>query len=249
MGPDRILGRLRHRGATSRIAGTLRRLLRRPPLYWTVVSVIALTAAAMVWASLRTAERAAGIYGSPREVLVAARDLPTGTRIAGTDVVRRRVPASALPPAALDRLPVGAVAAAPIDSGEVLTSRRLGRRGASAAALGVEAGRRGVAVPRGTDALPLKVGDLVDIAVAGTGAGDLVGVPDVDPDADPVVDPEVERPPAPATRAARGALVVAVDRRVAVVSVEERAAAGLAVAAADGRVQLILVGVEDRAGP
>lgn len=241
MGPDRILGRLRHRGATSRIAGTIRRLLRRPPLYWTVVTVIALTTVAMVWASLRTAERAAGIYGSPREVLVAARDLPTGTRIADTDVVRRRVPASALPPAALDRLPVGAVAAAPIDSGEVLTSRRLGRRGASAAALGIDAGRRGVAVPRGTDALPLKVGDLVDIAVAGTGAGDPIGVPDVDPD--------VERPPAPTTRATRRAVVVAVDRRVAVVSVEEMDAAGLAIAAADGRVQLILVGAEDRAGP
>lgn len=233
MGPNQILGRLRHRGATSRIAGAIRRPLRRPPLYWTVVTVIALTTAAMVWASLRTAERAAGVYGSPREVLVAARDLPTGARIEATDVVRRRLPDTAIPPAALARLPVGSVVAATIDSGEVVTSRRLGRRGTSPSALRITSGRRGIAVPRGTDPLPLEIGDLVDVAVSGAGTDET----------------EIEQPPTGPARRARRALVVGVDSRVAVVSVEEAAAADLATAAADGRAQLILVGAEDRAGP
>jgi len=229
MGPTRILGRLRHRGATSRIAGTIRRLFRRPPLYWTAVTVIALTTGAMVWASLRSADRGAAVYGAPREVLVAARDLTAGTRIQPTDVVRQRIPSSGLPPAAIDELPSEAVVAVAIDSGEVLTSRRLGRRGASPSSLRVEAGRRGVAVPRGTDALPLRVGDHVDVAVVDVDAG-------ADQSASMV-----------ALRAER-APVISVDARVTVVSVEEKVAAELAIAAADGRAQLVLVGADDRDG-
>lgn len=237
MGPTRILGRLRHRGVTSRMAGTIRRLFRRPPLYWTAVTVIALATGAMVWASLRDAERGAALYGAPREVLVAARDLPVGSRIEATDVVSRQLPATALPPAALDELPPGSTAAVAIDSGEVVTSRRLGRRGASPSALRIDPDRRGIAVPRGTDALPLRVGDVVDIAV--TGAGDSVGVDDAE-------GPQASLPEA--TRLAKRAPVVSVDARVAVVSVEEKVAAELAVAAADGRAQLVLVGAVERDG-
>jgi len=234
MGPTRILGRLRHRGVTSRIGSSIRRTFRRPPLYWTAVGVIAFASAAMVWAALRDAQRGAELYGAPREVLVAARDLAVGARIEPTDVVRRRFPAAALPPSALGELPAGAVAGAAIDSGEVVTSRHLGRRNASPSALRVLTGRRGVAVPRGTDALPLRVGDTVDVAVAPTGSPGLEdsggGAPSM----------------GAATLLARQAPVISVDVRVAVVSVEEKVAAELAVAAADGRAQLVLVGADDR---
>lgn len=110
-------------------------------------------------------------------VVVAARDLPAGTRLQGSDLAVRRLPDDAVPPSALPdpALAEGATIAAPMTRGEPLSRTRL--RGP-----GLLHGQ-----PEGTVALPIRVadaaatglltpGDRIDLLAAVPGAEGSVGV-------------------------------------------------------------------------
>ncbi len=81
----------------------------------------AVLAAAAVASALHTL---APLPAATVDVLVAERDLPSGTRLAEGDLVARAYPASLAPPGAA-RTAVGRVLAAPIGRGEVLTDLRV----------------------------------------------------------------------------------------------------------------------------
>ncbi len=110
-------------------------------------------------------------------ILVAARDLPAGTRLDRADLTGARFPDETLPEGRI-RDPVGSVLAAPVRRGEVLTDARVLGPGLTSGASGLVALPVRISDP-GTVSL-LRVGDLVDlIAVPVQGVDSLSGAPGV----------------------------------------------------------------------
>ena len=111
--------------------------------------------------------RAAEQLGPALDVLVAARDLSAGARVARGGVARRRVPARFLPPDALASAAgvVGARVAVPVSAGSYLTAGLFG---------GGEEGGGSSAVGRGERAVTVEVAG--GGAVAGLASGDRVDV-------------------------------------------------------------------------
>lgn len=134
------------------------------------------------------------------EVLVAARDLPSGSRLAEADLVARDWPADLAPPRAA-AAPAGRVLAAPIGRGEVVTDVRLVGPGLAHAQTGETIVP--VRLPDADMAALLRAGDVVDLLATdpGTGAASLVAR-DVTVLATPTGSPEG------AARGPDGALVV-----------------------------------------
>lgn len=201
-----------------------RRALARPAVRRACVAALAaataLTIAALLGAAAGTPDR----WGAPRAVAVATRDLAPGEVVDAGAAEVRDLPGGAVTPAALARVPAGAVVRQAIAAGEPLVPTRLAPHGLSGAAALVPPGARALAVPLGpAGSPPVAAGDQVDVLAVlppgGAGAG-----------TDPAF-PLVER-----------AAVVDVDERAVTVAVPERDAARVAWALSHGAVVLALAG-------
>jgi pilus assembly protein CpaB len=153
---------------------------------------------------------------SAGSVLVAARDLPAGARLAGSDVRVLSWPADLRPPGALSR--PGQVSghrlAGPIRANEALTGTRL--TGAELTA-GLPPQLRAVPVELTGSALPglVQVGDRIDLLVNDQPAGVAAGPPSAHELAEGVrVLAVAGRPPDPDTGGQIG-LIVAADQPTA----------------------------------
>lgn len=102
------------------------------------------------------------------EVLVAARDLPSGTRLAADDLVEAAYPA-ALAPSGTSTAAVGRVLAAPIGRGEVLTDVRVVGPALALAQPGQTV--LPVRLPDAGMASLLRPGDEVDLVATDPGTG------------------------------------------------------------------------------
>ena len=103
------------------------------------------------------------------EVLVAARDLPSGALLSADDVVARQWPAD-LVPARAAAAPTGRVLAAPIGRGEVVTDVRLVGPGLALAQPGETIVP--VRLPDAGMATLLRTGDTVDLLATDPGTGE-----------------------------------------------------------------------------
>jgi Flp pilus assembly protein CpaB len=149
-------------------------ILRLPPLRLVVAVALALLCGALVLRATGRAEAAVDRYGSHATTWVVRADLEPGAVIGSGDVRAESRPASFVPAGAVTDDPTGRRAAATLGTGEVVVEHRLSggdRRGAAAL---VPAGWRAVAVPALEAALPVEVGQRVDVLAAldpsGTGA-------------------------------------------------------------------------------
>lgn len=150
-------------------------------------------------------------------VTTAARDLPAGTLLRGTDLETRALPPGAVPAGAADRAAaVGEVLAAPVRAGEPLTDVRL--VGDDLAAAHPDLATLPVRLPDAGQAALLDPGDRIDLVVTDPQAG---GSRVVAPDALVLAVPP-NRPEQ--TSAMPGALVVVAVPPLAVEPVSEAAA-------------------------
>ncbi|MDT0183453.1 SAF domain-containing protein [Microbacterium sp. ARD31] len=102
------------------------------------------------------------------DVLVAARDLPSGTLLDRSDVLAQRFPAD-LAPSVTSPSPVGRVLAAPLARGEVLTEARVVGPGLAEAQAGQTV--LPVRLPDAGMATLLRPGDEVDLMATDPGSG------------------------------------------------------------------------------
>lgn len=102
------------------------------------------------------------------EVLVAARDLPSGTLLEGDDLVVRAFPAD-LAPSGVSTAAVGRVLAAPLAGGEALTETRMVGPGLALAQAGQTV--LPVRLPDAGMATLLQAGDEVDLLATDPGTG------------------------------------------------------------------------------
>ena len=125
--------------------------------------------------------RAAEELGPTVDVLVAARDLPTGTRLGRGAIAHRRMPIRFVPPDALDAeaAVIGARIAVPVSGGSYLTAGLFQDSAQHGAARGVGRGERAVTVEvaAGGGVESLAPGSRVDVVVStenGAGRGRTV---------------------------------------------------------------------------
>jgi len=146
-------------------------IVRRPPLRLVVAALVAVLCGLVVLRATDRAEAAAARYGSVAGAWVATTALRPGEVVGAGDVAREVRPVGFVPAGAVTGDPVGRRVTAEVAAGEVVVEGRLAggdRRGAAAL---VPEGWRAVAVPAVDAALPVEVGQRVDV-VAATDAGD-----------------------------------------------------------------------------
>ena len=210
-------GRPRPRIARSHLPWRLR-LLADPAARRHAAAVVVLAAllATVVGRSLSSADEARRRWGELRTVIVAAHDLDPGDALAGGAIRAVRWPAAVVPADALERPPPGGSrAASPLVAGLALTDLAVLEPGEQVD------DRRTIALPLGAAALPVQVGDRVDVWAVTDPAAVIDGA---------------ER----AERVARGAEVVEADAGTVVVAVAPGEAE--ATAAASAGAQTVLVG-------
>ncbi len=177
-----------------------RRWLRSPLLFWFAVAGLALLTASVVAGALERARSLAGQYGPLRPMVVAARAVDRGSVLAADDLAVRLVPASMLVAGGVASVEQGRgrVVVVPLVEGEPLLAGHLAPDGLSGVAAQLPAGARAVSVPAGSNAPPLRRGDVVDVlatldgsptlaiaadaAVVDVGAGDETVTVAVSPD-------------------------------------------------------------------
>ena len=149
-------------------------ILRPPPMRAILAVVLAVACGLVVLRATGRAEATVDRYGRPVTGWVVDSTLEPGDEIGAGDVVADTRPASFLPTGAVEEDPVGRRVTQVLRPGEVLVEHRLAggdRRGAAAL---VPEGWRAVAVPALEAALPVEVGQRVDVLAAldpaGTGA-------------------------------------------------------------------------------
>lgn len=142
-------------------------MFRRSPraaLLWVAAGAVALATSVHVAGLLSSLERQDREFGRVRTVVVAARDLPLGTRVDVRDLALRRIRGHAVEPRALaDRgAATGTVVRVPLLRGAVVTARHVadGDRGARSAT--VPAGMRAMRVGTAGSTRP-EPGDVVDV--------------------------------------------------------------------------------------
>jgi Flp pilus assembly protein CpaB len=135
-------------------------------LYWALVAALATGAAWFVASRATALDRTRHRLGTSRPVVVTAHAVATGETLGPADVRIVAMPLAWAPPDAARSLPPGATATGPMVLGEVITPARIGPAGRSPLAALVAADRRAVAVARGDNALPLRIGDRVDVVSA-----------------------------------------------------------------------------------
>lgn len=196
-------------------------VLRLPPLRLVLVALLALACGALVLRTTGRAEAAVDRYGATTTAWVVATDLEPGDRLDAGDVRAEPRPAAFLPDGAVADDPTGRHAADVLRRGEVVVEHRLSggdRRGAAGL---VPAGWRAVAVPALEAALPVEVGQRVDVLAA------------LDPSGTGVVGQVV---------AEDGVVVHVADDDTVTVAVTPSQASRMVAALASGMVALALVG-------
>lgn len=151
-------GRPRPRIGRSRLPWRLR-LLTDPALarHWLVVLALAGLLATVVARAIATAEQAQRRWGDGATVVVAAHDLEAGAPLDGDALREVRWPLALIPADALRRAPPpGSTASAALAAGVSITEGAVRDPGRSD-------GRRTVALATSSAALPVEVGDRVDI--------------------------------------------------------------------------------------
>lgn len=146
-------------------------IIRRPPARLVAAAVLALLCGAVVLRVAGQAEAAAARYGATATAWVARTELEPGDRIDPGDVEAEARPAAFVPAGAVGEDPTGRRVAERIARGEVVGGHRLAgadRRGVAAL---VPDGWRALAVPAVDAALPVEVGQRVDV-LAAADAGD-----------------------------------------------------------------------------
>lgn len=136
-----------------------RRVLADPGLIrrWAVVALLSVFTATLVQRVVSDAEAVRRRWGDTRSVLVLERTVAVGDPLAGA-VTTVRWPVALTPSDAYRRLPPGARAGAIAGAGLPVTPALVDQRGT-----GARRGSRLMAVPVDTTALPLEVGDQVDV--------------------------------------------------------------------------------------
>jgi Flp pilus assembly protein CpaB len=149
-------------------------ILRPPPLRTVVAVTLAVACALVVLRTTGRAEATVDRYGRTATAWVLDTTVEPGDVLGVEDLVREPRPASFLPSGAVEEDPVGRRVTEVLRPGEVVVEHRLAggdRRGAAAL---VPDGWRAVAVPALEAALPVEVGQRVDVLAAvdptGTGA-------------------------------------------------------------------------------
>lgn len=205
-----------------RLPRPLRAVIARRSLpFWLLTVMATATTGLTVTRAVERADAAADA-AEPRPVLVVAAPVPPGGRLDETNTTRAHRARADLPDGAVTELVAGAIAIDALVPGEVVVASRLAPTGLSPAAALLPPGTRGVAVPAGVTAIPVAVGDRVDVVA--TLPFDLAGPGDA------------------AAVVASGAVVVQVGEESVMVAVPEAGVPALARALAEGSVQLVLRG-------
>ncbi len=196
---------------------------RHPVLYWLVAIVFAGVTAHAITSALSRAEAARAGWGETRSVLVAQHRLDVGEVVRDGDVAAAAWPAALVPRGAAPDAgnAVGRTVVQVIEPGEAVLAGRLAPDGLRGVAALVPPGWRALALPVGPAALPLSVGDRVDLvaAVGGTDATESQS---------------------PSFVLADNAVVVAVDERSVTVAVRAEDAPRVALSIVTGSVVLAL---------
>ncbi len=145
------------------LPAVLGRLGRRPVLWWLATLLLSGLTAQLVTGALARAEAAAARYGTTQAVLVTTRAVDAGEVLGAGAAEVRDVPAGFVPPGAAGIEALGSRASEALHEGEVVHVGRLAPEGLSAVAALLPPGTRGIAVPVDAGALPLVVGDAVDV--------------------------------------------------------------------------------------
>ena len=146
-------------------------VIRRPPARLVVAVLLALACGAVVLRVTEHAEAATARYGATTSAWVARRALSPGDRIGAGDVAVESRPSAFVPHGAVEDDPVGRRVVDAVAAGEVVGEHRLAdgdRRGVAAL---VPDGWRALAIPAVEAALPVEVGQRVDV-LAAADAGD-----------------------------------------------------------------------------
>lgn len=206
------LARLRRRLRRARLS-----LSARPLAFWLVAAAAAGAVGLAVHSVVRSAEATRHAYGRLRPVVITTRGVTAGELLDASNTEVADVPVALVADGALAVLEPGTVAASALAEGEAVLALRVGRGGVSPVAALVAPGRRALALPMGEVALPLQIGDRLDVVAAVLGgAGGAAGV------------------------VAAGASVVHVEPPAVVVSVAADEVPAVAQALADGGVVLAL---------
>jgi Flp pilus assembly protein CpaB len=195
------------------------RIRRRPLPYWFLAGVVALATAALVGRLVGDAAAERARWGQLDPVVTMRHHVAAGEPLTERDVHVRMLPGVVAGRGSLRALPAGAVAAVDLGAGEIVMARRLLGRGPSAIAARLPRGTRGIAIP-GTAALPLHIGDRVDVLAT--------------------FDPEDAGGLQPTFAVARDAIVVHVGDDAVTVAVGARSAPQVAYALTAGAVTLVL---------
>lgn len=212
----------RPRGPRRRALPTvLARLGRRPVVWWVATLLLAALTAQVVTGALGRAEAGAARYGSTTAVLVTTRFVEAGEVLGPDAAAVRDVPDGFVPRGAAGADALGRRVTEDLHEGEVVHAERVAPGGLSAVVALLPPGTRGIAVPTDAGALPLVVGDLVDVLATMADESSAAGGP-------------------PAATIAPGAVVVDVQEAAVTVAVPEDDAARVAYAVATGIVALAL---------
>ncbi|MBV8979613.1 MAG: hypothetical protein JO086_01815 [Acidimicrobiia bacterium] len=148
----------------------LRVLSRSPLTYWVAVGGLAVVTTLAVSGLLGRARSEAALYGAPKPVVVATRDLAVGARVGTGDVEVRSLPSALVPSALVPSDPVGGldqargrVVVVSVFAGQAVVRRQLAPFGLTGAAALLPVGKQGISVPAGPAAAKLNKGDTVDV--------------------------------------------------------------------------------------
>ncbi|HEX2381856.1 MAG TPA: SAF domain-containing protein [Acidimicrobiales bacterium] len=194
-------------------------LRRHRGLYWVAAIALAVLTANTIATAVRRAEAARDAWGEARSVLVARRRLDIGDVVATDDVATESWPSTMVPRGAIgiDVDAIGRMVVEIVEPGEAVLAGRLAPDGLRGIAALIPPGWRAIAVPVGAAALPLSVGDRLDL-VAAVGSTD------------------VSESQSPAFVLAENALVVAADEQSVTVAVPADDAPRVALAIVTGSV-------------
>ena len=145
-----------------RIPRVIRRRLRRPPVFWLLTLVVAITIGLFTARAVQAAEDGASIYGDPTEVVVATRDLAPGALLDADSARLERRPRDVVATGALTSLPDGRPLTTEIYAGQVVVAAQVAEPDVSPLAAIVPDGHRAMAIGRSQFGLEVKIGDRVD---------------------------------------------------------------------------------------
>jgi len=131
-----------------------------------VMGLLAVTTFVLSNSWLSTARDGARTFGQGVTVLIARRDLPSGTEVGAGDVELRTLPSSAVPIDVVDEFPPqGTRVTNQLGAGQVLTRGDI-EQGRSALSLLVGADQVAISLPRRGDSIPLEPHDRIEIVGA-----------------------------------------------------------------------------------